>query len=61
MYVMYKRLKNLISLLFNVYLFILFINIRETNKRTILGKIYLDSIYIITVISVKLYTVSLIK
>jgi len=58
---MYKRLKNLIILLFNAYLFILFINIRETNKRTILGKIYLDSIYIIITISPKLYTVSLIK
>ena len=40
--------------------YILFINIRETNKRTILGNINLDDIYKITVIKVKANIISFI-
>jgi hypothetical protein len=36
------------------YLFILLIKIRATNRRTILGKIYLDNIYRIITTKVKL-------
>jgi len=40
--------------------YILSINIRDTNKRTILGKIYLDSIYNISTTNEKAKTISLI-